>query len=640
MPDHLYRGREYRQPSRDRERPPERPSYWEPMLAQRPGAAGPEAARRPQRRAHRRRRSQPWWLIPIVLAVLALIFLGSMYGAERRFRGHIYPSVYVAGVDIGGMTPEEAEAALRKRFEGFQEQPLVLLYAGRAWYPRGDEIGVEVAWSQAVADAMAVGREGAIVGRWWQRREVLASRHDLLLPLFLDEELLRIYLEDMALSLDTSPLDAALAVEGKEVRIRPSHEGRSLQIVPSLLAIKEALGRLAAEPVPLVVDVIPPTIDDQAVTGAAETARQMLAAPLVIHAGGRTWTLTPEKIGAMLKVERRKEGERETLTAVLDQESLYRFMAGIAGEVLTYPRNAHFRFVGDHLEITDEGAPGWELPLAAAVDQVNAAILSTNREVDLSLAQVLPPIRPDTIDELGIREMVAVGESHFAGSMPYRVHNIVTGAHILDGTLIAPGETFSFLKAIGPIDESQGFVEGYSIIAERTVRNVGGGICQVSTTVFRAGLLAGLPILERHPHAYRLAFYEQGSPVGLDATIFVSTGTDLQFRNDTSGYLLMQFEVYTDSGTLLVYLYGTKPKREVRLSDPELSDWVDAPTQPVCVENPALEEGAVHQTDWAVDGVTVRVYRTIVVNGTIVSQYTIESPYEAWPNILEKKRCP
>lgn len=602
------------------------------LLEERPA----RPARRRPRRTGRRRHGWIFLLIPFILALA--VWLGLL-GAERHYRGRILPNVYVAGVPLGGLTPEEAETALRQRFQSFQERPVTLTYEGRVWYPRGDQLGLQVAWDEAVRDAMAAGREGNLLERWWQRYRSRARR-DLLLPVVLDKAVLQNYLQEMAQEIDLPPLNAALTVEGTEIRVRPSHPGRALRILPTMQAIEAAIARFSPEPVPLVVEVLTPEIDERAAQSALETAHRMLAGPLTIRVRDKEWVLTPEDIGRMLRVETRQEGSQKTIAVVLDQEALRAYMAQIAGQVLVYPRNAHFRFVEDHLEVVDPGASGWMLPLDAAVDQVNAAVVSPKRELELELVEVLPEIRPESIAELGIRELVAVGESHFAGSRPYREHNIVTGARILDGTLIPPGGTFSFLQAIGPIDESQGFVEGYSIIAERTVRNVGGGICQVSTTVFRAALLAGLPILERHPHAYRIGFYEQGSIAGLDATIFVDTGTDLKFVNDTPGYLLMQLEVYTDTDILLVYLYGTRPNREVRIEGPEMSNWTPAPSTPVCVENPNLEEGVVRQTDWAVDGVDVRVYRTILVDGEVVSREVFFSPYAAWPNIYEKRRCP
>jgi vancomycin resistance protein YoaR len=300
------------------------------------------------------------------------------------------------------------------------------------------------------------------------------------------------------------------------------------------------------------------------------------------------------------------------------------------------PRNAHFRFVEDHLEITDEGATGIDLQVDRGVAQINEAVLSDKRDVLLSVAVTQPKINRDTLDELGIRGVVGVGHSSFAGSAAYRLHNIVIAAHLLDGTLIPPGETFSFIDSVGAIDESDGFVAGYSIVGGRTVLSIGGGVCQVSTTVYRTAFWAGLPITERHAHNFRISWYTVDAPLGMDATIFTETGTDLRFVNDTSGYLLLQFEVYTDTGDLYAYLYGTPPGYEVILDGPYFSNWTPAPTDPIYVDNPSLPEGYLRQTDYAQGGVDSTIYRQVLLNGEEVSHDTFFSHYQAWPNIYER----
>ena len=605
--------------------------------------AGPPP--RPKRR--KRRAAWKWLLPPAVLAGLALLLVGLWAGVELRFRERIFPNVYIAGVYVGEMTPQEAESALRLRYEGVAPnpspswtlaRPLTLIDEERAWQPSGSEIGLQVAWSVAVSEALSIGRQGSFLEQWTQRWQVWTGRRDILLPLILDEDALRAYLQRLAQKIDQPAQEVSLVVEGTQVSLRPGRSGRILQIEPTLEAIHRNLERLSPEPVPLVVDTFRPEIGEEAARRALETARRMVSAPVILRLGERTWTLTPLQIAQMLRVEKRPDPAGPVLAVELDSQALHDLVGKIAGEVRVLPRNAHFRSVGGHLEVAEEGMPGWELPVEPTIDAIYAAVLSPDRrEVALTLREVPPAITSQTIQDprWGIREVVGVGESHFAGSAPYREHNIVVGARLLDGILIAPGETFSFLEHIGPIDESQGFVEGYSIIAERTVRNVGGGICQVSTTVFRAALMAGLPILERHPHAYRVRYYEQQSIVGLDATIFVSTGTDLKFRNDTPAYLLMQFEVYTDTDTLYVYLYGTKPNREVVLDGPYFSNWTPAPSEPVYVYNAELPQGYIRQTDWAVDGVDVVVYRKILVDGKEVLSEPIFSHYQAWPNIYE-----
>ena len=591
-------------------------------------------------RPRRRRRVPQWWRIPAAvvggLVLLALLLLGGIAWVEWSNQGRIYPNVYVAGVNLGGMTPDDAEVALRLRYRDFEEQPLTLVYEDWVWHPSGSELGLQVAWTQAVSDAMAIGRTGSNLEVWRQRWQCWTGRHDLLLPLWLDEKALRAYLDRLGRKINVDPLDASLIVQEQQVMIQPGHAGRSLEVVPSALAIREALGRLSRGPLPLVVQSISTQMSENDLKIAKATAERMVSAPITLRALDHTWTLTPSQIAAMLKVERRLEMGRETLAVVLDQEALLAYARQIAGEVRVYPRNAHFRFIDGQLQITDEGAPGWELPVEAVVSQINEAVVSTDRrDVRLEVRQVLPQIRRETIAQMGIREEVAVGISHFVGSRPYRVHNIVVAASILDGTLIPPGGTFSFIRAIGDIDEADGFVPGYSIIGGRTVLNVGGGVCQVSTTVFRAAFFAGLPIIERHAHDFRVAYYEQGSVLGLDATIYTGTGTDLQFVNDTGGYLLMQVEVYTETGALYVYLYGTKPNREVVMEGPYLSNWTPAPTEPVYVYNPDLPQGYIRQTDWAQDGVDATIYRRILVGGQEVARDTFYSHYKAWPNVYE-----
>ncbi len=600
----------------------------------------PEKAR-PRRRSRRRGPARRWWLVPVGLLVVVLAALGGLSWYEASLQGKIMPHVYVAGVDVGEMTPEDAEATLRLHFKDFQTYPVSLAYEGRVWRPTSQEIGLQVLWEKAVEQAAGVGHEGSFWQRWGQRWQAWNGRHDLLLPLWLDEARLRAYLEGISRQVSVSPLDAALIVEGQQVSMRPARVGRILEIHPTQRAVEEALLRFSKEPVELTVSTAPPAIDDAVVQAAMGTASKMLVGPIHLRYQDKTWTLTPEDVGQMLKIERRQEPGLEKVTVVLDQDSLREFVEAIADEVRVLPRNAHFRFVEDRLQVVDEGASGWELSVEGTVSQINEAVLSTERDLTLLVQEVPPQIRRDTVEELGIREVVAVGETSFAGSAAYRVHNILTAARILDGILIAPGETFSFIQSIGEIDESDGFVQGYSIVGGRTVLSVGGGVCQVSTTVFRAAFFAGLPIVERHAHNFRIGWYERDSLgiAGLDATIYTGTGTDLRFENNTAGYLLMQFEVYTQTGGLYVYLYGTKPNLVVEADGPYFSNWTPAPTEPVCVDNPDLPEGVVRQTDYAQAGVDVTVYRKIYVNGEEESSESFYSRFQAWPNIYEAHSC-
>ena len=594
---------------------------------------------RPRRKPRtRRKRAFPRWLIApaAIVGLVVLLFAVGLY-LESRVRGHILENVYIADVDVGGLTPEDAKAQLRLQYQPFQDYPVALTYDDRIWRPRGSEIGLQVDWTYAISEAMAIGHTGTLPQRWWQRYTLWNGRHDILLPLRQDDNRLRAYLENqVAFDIDVLPLDAALVIEGQQVSTRPGREGRSLEVIPTMRSIKESLLVFSPDPVPLTVHTVPPAIDDDAIQSARETATRMLAGPVTLRLDDRTWTLDVEQIGQLLEIEHREDERGKRIAVVLDQDAIRQFLDEIAGDVRVLPRNAHFRFVEDHLEITDEGAPGVELQVDRGIAQINEAVLSDQREVLLSVDVTQPKINPDTVDELGIRGVVGVGHSYFGGSAAYRLHNIVTAARILDGTLIPPGETFSFIGSVGAIDESDGFVTGYSIVGGRTVLSVGGGVCQVSTTVYRAAFWAGLPITERHAHNFRISWYTVDAPLGMDATIFTETGTDLRFLNNTSGYMILQFEVLTETGDLYAYLYGTPPDYEVVLDGPYFSNWTPAPTDPIYVDNPNLPAGYLRQTDYAQGGVDSTIYRIILINGEEVSRDTFFSNYQAWPNIYER----
>lgn len=214
------------------------------------------------------------------------------------------------------------------------------------------------------------------------------------------------------------------------------------------------------------------------------------------------------------------------------------------------------------------------------------------------------------------------------------MQNIRAGAAQMDGVLLAPNEEFSFNQHVGAIDASNGFTEGYAIIQGRTQLEWGGGVCQVSTTVFRAAFWAGVPITERNQHSFRISWYEVYEPIGMDAAIFTGPGGyDFRFVNDTGSWLLMQTEVDLRRARLTVRLYGTKPNREVIQTGPELTNERPAPQEPRYVADPELPPGAIRQTDTKRGGMDVRIGRIVRQNGQILYRDTFLSRYQPWPDI-------
>lgn len=262
-------------------------------------------------------------------------------------------------------------------------------------------------------------------------------------------------------------------------------------------------------------------------------------------------------------------------------------------------------------------------------------ILLTERKENFTIPLPLKTIRPrNTIadaNDLGIKELIGSGTSLFQHSAESRIFNITHATSKINGLLVAPGEIFSFDKALGDISQETGFRQAYVIQNGKTVLGDGGGVCQVSTTFFRALLNAGVPIIERHAHAYRVGYYEEDSPPGLDATIF-SPSVDLRFKNDTGHHILIQAIIDPIQMRLTFNLFGTKDNRIVELTKPVTSNESPAPP-PLYQDDPTLPAGVIKQVDFAADGAVSVFSRKVSRDGKILYNDTFVSNYRPWQAI-------
>ncbi|MBI3283086.1 VanW family protein, partial [Candidatus Curtissbacteria bacterium] len=249
--------------------------------------------------------------------------------------------------------------------------------------------------------------------------------------------------------------------------------------------------------------------------------------------------------------------------------------------------------------------------------------------INLPVAVTRAKIASEEVNSLGIRELIGRGVSYFAGSIPNRVHNLTLGAKRINGTIVAPGEVFSFNRQVGEVSAAVGYKPAYVISSGRTVLDDGGGICQVSTTAFRAALAGGLPILARTAHAYRVGYYEQrGFKAGLDATVW-APAVDFVFANDTKNHILVQAVVDTANAKLQVDIYGTGDGRKVELSDPLVSNIRPAPDARY-QEDPSLPRGTVKQVDFAAQGATSVFTRKVFKNGVLLIDDVFKSNFRPW----------
>ena len=252
--------------------------------------------------------------------------------------------------------------------------------------------------------------------------------------------------------------------------------------------------------------------------------------------------------------------------------------------------------------------------------------------LQIPIKSLEPKVTTEKANSFGIAEVIGEGSSMFHHSIANRVYNISLAASRVNGILVAPGDVFSFDQYLGDVTKYTGYKEAYVIKEGKTVLGDGGGVCQVSTTLFRAILNAGLPIVEREAHAYRVGYYEQDSPPGIDATVYYPS-VDLKFKNDTGNYILIQSSFDPDNLTLKYTLYGKKDGREVTMTKPVILEQTPPPPA-LYQDDPNLPVGVINQIDFEAWGAKVDFKRTVTKNGKVIISDDFFTNYRPWQAVF------
>ncbi|HOZ80917.1 MAG TPA: VanW family protein, partial [Candidatus Woesebacteria bacterium] len=315
------------------------------------------------------------------------------------------------------------------------------------------------------------------------------------------------------------------------------------------------------------------------------------------------------------------------------------YVDSVATSIKKDPIDAVFQFENGKVLEFKPATKGYSLnsielknQLCPSVNQIIAS--SSNQTIETPLNYTDPTTQNSMVNDLGIKELLGRGASTFKHSSTIRNHNVEKGASIVNRVLVAPGETFSFLKNLGEVSLETGFKKAYVIRAGKTELDVGGGICQVSTTLFRAMLNAGLNITERKNHAYRVGYYEEDMPPGYDATVFIPS-PDLKFINDTGHHLLIQ-STYDGVNKKLTYdIYGTSDGRKTEITN--YRQWGAAPPPPaVYIDDPTLAPGKVVQDEHAIAGLKTSFDWKVTRDSQIIHQKTFTSNFVPWAAVYRR----
>ena len=563
-----------------------------------------------------------------ILAAVALI--GSVVVFESYHADRIYPGVYVWGVDVSGMTLEQATEALQASMS--RDDVIVTLRGPeQTWQARPSDLGAALNFSAMLAPAYEMGR-----GAGWSEN-VLGQLRLMLSPVNLppvvvyDIEKTRAYLTALARELDRTPSDATMTLEGSTPVVMPASPGRRMDVEATLGSVAPLVGQLAGGQVDLVVTPLMPAVVDAEV--ARTEAQVFLSEPLTLvldqprEGDPGPWVIPTEQLVTMLVIR----DENGVLRASLNEGALRAYLEGVAPALAIEPVAAryHFNEWNRQLEPILASVVGRALNVEASAARIIEYLTAGRHYVPLVVEAVASPY-PDTAtaEELGIIERVAVGDSYFIGSPSARDHNIRVAAKKFDGVVIPPGETFSFNEILGPVTVEEGYDESYITAGDLLAIEVGGGICQVSTTAFRAAFWGGYPITERWAHENRIGYYElQGAGIGMDATVY-SPWVDFKFVNDRDFPLLIETEIDDAAHRLTFRFYSTSDGRRVEADDPVITDR-EEPGPPIYQLDESMAPGTVKQWQSPVSGLTATIVRRVYdASGELMAQNTFVSRFK------------
>ncbi len=629
-----------------------------PVTPPPPPTLTPEARIELRRVRRSQNRALPKIGAPLFVLILALMLVvAGFFGYQWYLAERAVPGVRVLGEEIGGMTRPQAEARIREKLgdpnvllERFGGEQIVLRDGPNVYRAWPWELGFRSDLKPALDAAFQIGHRGDLTLSVIEQSRALIVGADVNASAAFDDSVAKQYVSVLASQMDRPPRDASFRLEGMKLVETPAQAGRRLDGDETFKRIKAFAANPRGEVTLPIEDLAPHAVDAAL---AQKQINAFLAAPLVLQFQERAWAIDQAALAQLLTLQPAANADGSlSYKVTLNEAAIRQKVEALAREINQAPRDARFRFNEGALTPIVMSQEGRALNVDATVQAIATKFRQATAQqrvngnaspndspinalrantIELAVTITKPEVDARDADKLGIKELVSSGTSQFRGSIPSRIVNITTSQASFDGVVIPPGATFSFIKYLTDIVEANGYEDAYVIFGDRTVLGPGGGVCQVSTTMFRAAFFAGFPITERWEHAYRVGYYEP--PKGLDAAVFVPSA-DMKFVNDTPNYILIEPVLDLKNLRLTFNFYGTKPNgREVKMTEPEVTNKVAHPPAKY-IDDPTLPRGTTKQIDFAVDGEDVTLYREIYQNGQLVSRQKFFSRYDPWQAVF------
>lgn len=581
----------------------------------------------------------------IYILLILLVILSIITSLRIYMRNIIYPQITIAKIPVSNLTPQNAKQKLTTILTQRLSSSKIILSNNTTsqqfeiTLPQETDLQIE----NAISEAMIYGHQ----------KPYFKPINIAIKPKF--DKQLDLQIDAIAQSIDQPSIDSQLKIIDDEINVTPSQNG----IILDKELLKSKLTEYINDPkkeshIPLPLKSSSPKLSYESALEIKKRLDQIKLSPLKLVFKDQEFILDLKTILDLIDLQNTDStilslsikgqnlpsftiksaqiGTNEQLfdtKLTLNQKKIEDYLNKYIAPRINQPvEEPLFTFDGNKVTEFKPPTEGQTLQINQASQKISQALITQNQSV-VDLPVLITKPKNKLANDLGIKELVGTGVSHFNHSIENRIYNVSHGASKINGILVAPGEEFSFNKTVGDITAATGFKQAYVIKSGRTVLDDGGGICQVSTTLFRAVLNAGLPITARTAHAYRVSYYEQGFPPGIDATIFYPS-VDFKFKNDLPSHILIQTSVV--GTTLYINLYSTSDGRISTLSKPVITSQTPAPPD-LRQDDPTLPKGTIKQVDFAAAGANVIFNRTVKRGTEILIQESFKSNYRPWQAI-------
>ena len=564
----------------------------------------------------------------VLVSLLAVVLIsGGSYLRIKRTNQTILKDVFIDNVNVGGKSVADAAIILSDGTDSKANQ-LVRMYVDNIEVAStAAELGGHREFTNALTSAYQVGRSGSLMNRI--KRWITPTPIHFNSSYTFDSEKVTEFIAvlEKKVNVDGQSATATLAVSNSPASLK-IFAGKSGRLVEEKTT--EELLFSQADQLPLVVQAqvasTSSPLNEAQIAAASERARKLVGKQVTLRAENVYHALNDQDL---VKILQFPEG--------INTQSLSGILSEVAKKTNRAPENAELKYDPATLKVStfNPSRDGLQLDEKTLEKQLTETLqqfetgTETSIELTLPVSVAKPTVQLGDTNNLGIQERVGFGESEYEHSIPNRIHNVALTASRVNNVIVAPGQEFSFNKALGDVSAATGFKSAYVIRNGKTELGDGGGVCQVSTTLFRALLNAGIPVTKRRAHSYRVSYYELNAKPGIDATVYAGD-VDLRFLNDTGHHLLIHTQTDSQNLYMVVEIFGTSDGRTAQIIDHKTWGFAAAPP-PLYVDDPTLPAGKLKQIDFAASGINASFVNVVKnAQGEIIRQDEYVSKYKPW----------